>query len=104
MFNYKYPVRLLIVCPTCKGQAIVLRDDWMRAQTFCPRDGVPMTVLTVAAGAPLSIGVPLVGDGAGEPLDLTRCVKPEAVLLPPCKRGLLVVGGGIGQLGRFRLR
>lgn len=84
VLTYKYPVRLLVVCPTCKGQAIVLRDDWIRAQTFCPRDGVPLAIRMVAAGVPISVQEPLIGDGAGEPLDLTLCVKPNAIPRQQC--------------------
>lgn len=49
----EYPVRLTVRCPTCAGEAIVLREDYARAQMFCALDGVPLTVVGCVAGASL---------------------------------------------------
>ena len=50
MFESKYPVRLILRCPECFERTVVNRDDWVKAHTFCPRDHVPMVVITVIAG------------------------------------------------------
>lgn len=47
----KYPTRLMVRCPSCGGDAVVLRDDYAKAQMFCALDGVPLIVMGCVAGA-----------------------------------------------------
>jgi hypothetical protein len=45
-----FPIRLLLRCPACHEYAQTTRDTFLRAQPFCPQDGVPFQVISVASG------------------------------------------------------
>lgn len=47
----RYPTRLTVRCPACRGVARVDRADYSRAQMFCSVDGLPLAVIAVRAGA-----------------------------------------------------
>ena len=87
----RFPTRLLLRCPTCFEYASVTIAEYAARQTFCRIDGVPMTVLGVAAGHPPKDGetdwpllingqTPIRTRGVGAAVTVCPCAESEPAM------------------------
>lgn len=91
----QYPTRLMVSCPVCRSTACIDKAELDRMQLFCGRDGVPLTVVSVAVGVPQK-HQPTIGSG-----DLIIVRKPKPDCHPSACAHDVAFGGGAVSVGVF---
>lgn len=78
----QFPVRLLMRCPTCRQWSAVAREDYIRGQTFCTLDKIPLTIHGVSVGLvpPGGDWPELIGTSRDPPSPL---IVPTVIEFPP---------------------